>query len=118
MSHTSPSRRRFLAQAASLSALGAVPFGLNMGAITRAAAQSNGGYKALVCIFLAGGNDAFNTVLATDSASWTHYLKHRRPTDGSSSIALMEAGVAANSSAAAGTPERQGGVLPIAHANR
>ena len=113
------SRRRFLTQAASLSAVGAAAsFGLNMGAITRAAAQSSSGYKALVCVFLSGGNDAFNTVLATDSASWSHYLKHRRPTDGSSSIALMEAGVPANSSAAVGTPERQGGVLPISHANR
>lgn len=119
MNQSSSSRRRFLAQAASLSALGAaVPFGLNMGAITRAAAQSSGGYKALVCVFLAGGNDAFNTVLATDASSWTHYLKHRRPIDGSSSIALMEPGTAANGSAAANTPERQGGVLPIAHANR
>ncbi len=95
-----------------------MPFGLNMGAITRAAAQSNGGYKALVCVFLSGGNDSFNTVLATDSASWGHYLHHRRPTDGSTSIALMEPGVAANAAAASGTPERQGGVLPISHANR
>ncbi len=119
MNHPSTSRRRFLKQAASFSALGAaVPFGLNMGAITRAAAQSSGGYKALVCVFLSGGNDAFNTVLATDSTSWSHYLKHRRPTDGSTSIALMEAGTAPDSSAAAGTPQRQGGVLPIAHANR
>lgn len=120
MSQTSfASRRSFLAQTASLSALGAaVPLGLNMSAITRAAAQSGSGYKALVCVFLAGGNDAFNTVLATDAASWGHYLKHRRPVDGSSSIALMEAGTPPNPSAAAGTPEKQGGVLPIAHANR
>lgn len=119
MNHPSTSRRQFLKQAASFSALGAaVPFGLNMGAITRAAAQSSGGYKALVCVFLSGGNDAFNTVLATDSTSWTHYLKHRRPTDGSAPIALMEAGTAPDNSAAAGTPQRQGGVLPIAHANR
>lgn len=98
----------------------AVPFGLNMSAITSAAAQSNSGYKALVCVFLSGGNDAFNTVLATDSASWGHYLHHRRPIniEGSTSIALMEPGVAANAGAAAGTPERQGGVLPISHANR
>lgn len=119
MKPTSASRRRFLAQATSLSAAGAaVPLGLTLGAITRAAAQSSTGYKALVCVFLAGGNDAFNTVLATDSGSWAHYLKHRRATDGSGSIALMEPGTAANGSAAAGTPERQGGVLPIGHANR
>jgi uncharacterized protein (DUF1501 family) len=119
MSNHPTSRRGFLKRAASLSATtAAIPFGLNMGAITRAAAQSGSGYKALVCIFLSGGNDAFNTVLATDSSSWTHYLKHRRPADGSTSIALMEPGVAPNGSASAGTSQRQGGVLPIAHGNR
>lgn len=119
MSNHPTSRRGFLKRAATLSATtAALPFGLNMGAITRAAAQSSSGYKALVCIFLSGGNDAFNTVLATDSNSWTHYLKHRRPTDGSTAIALMEPGVAPNGSASAGTPQRQGGVLPIAHGNR
>lgn len=116
---TSTARRSFLKQAGSLCAsTAAIPFGLNMGAITRAAAQSSSGYKALVCIFLSGGNDAFNTVLATDSTSWSHYLKHRRPVDGSTSIALMEPGVAPNGAAPANSPQRQGGVLPIAHANR
>jgi len=119
MSHPNPSRRQFLKQAASCSALGAaLPFGLNMGAITQAAAQSAGDYKAVGCIFLAGGNDAFNTVLATDTTSWNHYLNHRRPPDGSTSIALMEPGTAPDTTAAAGTPQRQGGVLPIAHGNR
>ena len=113
------SRRSFLKQAASFSAsTAAIPFGLNMGAITQAAAQGASGYKALVCIFLSGGNDAFNTVLATENGSWTHYLRHRRPSDGSTSIALMEPGVAPDGTAAAGTPQRLGGVRPIAHAGR
>ena len=115
-----PDRRRFLQRAASMSAMGAaLPFGLNMGTLTQASAQSaGGGYKALVCLFFNGGNDAFNMVLPTDSTSWGHYLHHRRPADGSTSIALMEAGVAPVSSASGATPERLGGVLPINHAGR
>ena len=121
MSHDHrPDRRHFLQRAATMSAMGAaLPFGLNMGALTQASAQSaTGNYKALVCLFFNGGNDGFNTVLATDSTSWAHYLHHRRPTDGSTSIALMEAGVAPVGTAAGSAPERLGGVLPINHAGR
>ena len=120
MSSHSSARRHFLGRAAGLAAMGtALPLGLNLSALTRAAAQSSGaGYRALVCLFFNGGNDAFNTVLATDSGSWSSYLTHRQPTDGSSSIALMAPGVAANPAATGNTPERLGGVLPIAHAGR
>ena len=113
-------RRRFLKRTASLSAMGAaLPFGLNLSTLTQAAAQNAGGnYKALVCLFFNGGNDAFNTVLATDSTSWGHYLHHRRPLDGSTSIALMEAGTAPVGTASGAAPERLGGVLPINHAGR
>ena len=71
----SPSRRLFLQQAASFAALGAgAPLAMNLAAMGSAAAQTaSNDYKALVCIFLAGGNDAYNTVLATDSASWQAY---------------------------------------------
>lgn len=116
-------RRRFLQRAATTTAMGAMgaalPFGLNLSALTRASAQSAGGsYRALVCLFFNGGNDAFNMVLATDSTSWGHYLHHRRPTDGSTSIALMEPGTAPVATAAGSAPERLGGVLPINHAGR
>lgn len=115
-------RRTFLQQALSTaSSLGAAaPLSLSLSAITSAAAQSSGstGYKALVCIFLQGGNDAFNTVLATDTPSWSCYTSLRRPRDGSTSIALMEAGIAPQASAGGMAPERLGGVLPIDHANR
>lgn len=112
-------RRAFLQRAASVSTLGAaVPLGLTLSAITQASAQSTGGYRALVCVFLSGGNDAFNTVLATDPASWGHYLAHRRPIDGSSSIALMEPGTAPNPAEAEDSPLRLGGVLPISHSGR
>ncbi len=113
-------RRHFLKQASTLSSMGMVaPLALNLSAITRAAAQSAGsGYKALVCIYLNGGNDAFNTVLATDSTSWTHYTTQRGARGGSNSIALMPTGSPAISSAAGSAPERLGGVLPITHSGR
>ncbi|NBD20440.1 DUF1501 domain-containing protein [Aquabacterium fontiphilum] len=123
---TQHARRAFLRHAAALSSLGvAAPLGLTLGTMTRAAAQSSGnsGYRALVCIFLYGGNDAFNTVLATDSDSWSHYLNHRDPSarnsaDGSTPIALREAGIHPNPAASADSPDRLGGVLPISHAGR
>ena len=72
------SRRRFLGSMLTLAGTGAAPFALNLAAMGNAAAQSAGDYKAMVCLFLNGGNDAFNTVLATDSASWNEYLGSRR----------------------------------------
>ena len=120
------SRRQFLRHLAAVSSMGAAaPLGLNLSLMTRAAAQSSGGsgYQALVCIFLYGGNDAFNTVLATDPDSWAHYLNHRDPrvhnlNDGSVPIALREAGVPSDWTAASSSPDRHGGVLPISHAGR
>jgi hypothetical protein len=49
----------------------ALPFALNLATIADAAAQtSSSDYKALVCVFLYGGNDYANTVVAYDD---THY---------------------------------------------
>lgn len=110
-------RRAFLCQTAALSPM-ASALGLNFSAITQAAAQStSGGYRALVCLFMSGGNDAFNTVLATDTPSWTAYTTQRQPASGTS-IALMPAGTAPDSTASGSTPQRLGGVLPISHAGR
>ena len=71
------SRRRFLGSMLSLAGTTAAPFALNLAAMSNAAAQSAGDYKAMVCLFMAGGNDAFNTVLATDTPSWNEYLRLR-----------------------------------------
>ena len=99
------SRRQFLQQSAAWSTL------LAMG---HSAAQTATDYKALVCIFLAGGNDSFNTVLATDPASWAAYTatRNQAPTP----INLLAPGTAANASAAAGSPAWLGGVLPLSPA--
>ncbi len=110
------SRRHFLRCAGALSAAGAAaPFALNLAAVGGAAAQSAAGYKALVCVFLYGGNDSFNMVLPTDTASWDRYVavRDQRPNP----IALRAPGTPAVASAGAGTPERLGGVLPITPAN-
>lgn len=119
------SRRAFLRHAAALGSLGAAaPLGMSLSLLGQASAQAaQGDYKALVCVFLAGGNDAFNTVLATDTDSWTHYVNQRDPmargTEGSgTSIALLRPGTAGDTQAAAGTPARLGGVLPISHSGR
>ncbi|MBC7498912.1 MAG: DUF1501 domain-containing protein [Herminiimonas sp.] len=78
----------------------AAPFALNLMTIGSAAAQNApADYKALVCLFLFGGNDHVNTVLATDSTSWNEYIRIRT-TNEAGSIALPVAGT-------------QGGVLPI-----
>lgn len=116
------SRRAFLRHAAALGSLGAAaPLGMSLSLLGQASAQAaQGDYKALVCVFLAGGNDAFNTVLATDSDSWTHYTNQRNPqargnADSGTSIALLPAGTAVNAQAAVGSPARLGGVLSIDH---
>lgn len=85
---TNPAARRlFLKQASAMAGLGVgTPFALNLAAMGEVAAQSATDYKALVCVFMAGGNDAFNTVVATDTESWSNYLSVRNQSG--SSIAL------------------------------
>jgi len=111
------SRRMFLRQAGTMSALtaSAAPLALNLAAIGNAAAQAATDYKAVVCLFLFGGNDSYNMVLPTDTASWTNYstIRNQAP----ESIALLAPGTAPNAGAAAGSPARLGGVLPIAPLN-
>lgn len=94
-----PGRRNFLRNATVAGS--AAPFALNLAALGASAnaIAAPGDYKALVCVFLYGGNDQANTVLATDTDSWNSYLSIR-DTGGSASIALPAVGAS-------------GGVLPI-----
>jgi uncharacterized protein (DUF1501 family) len=107
------SRRAFLRHAAALAGYGAAaPVALNLAALGSAGAQTaGGGYKALVCLFLYGGNDAYNMVLPTDAASWANYQSVRNQAP--DPIALLAPGSAGDASAAAGSPQRLGGVLPL-----
>ena len=110
MSHSS-SRRAFLSR---LGAVGAASFAVDLAGFGQLA-RAGGSYKALVCIFLYGGNDAYNTLLATDNASWSIYQKMRGVAP--QSIALLDPGAARSSSGAAGSPSRLGGALAISPAN-
>jgi len=72
------SRRAFLQRGAALSlAGGALPWALNLAAMGEAAAASATDYKALVCVFLYGGNDYANTVVPYDQPSWDSYNSFR-----------------------------------------
>jgi uncharacterized protein (DUF1501 family) len=66
-------RRGFIrAGAATVGTLALRPFGL-----LPALAQSNSNYRALVCVFLFGGNDSNNTVIPMDDASFQAYTSIR-----------------------------------------
>ncbi len=68
------SRRAFMKHAAALGiAGGAAPFVVSLAAIGEAAAATASDYKALVCIFLYGGNDYANTVTPYDQPSYALY---------------------------------------------
>ena len=68
------SRRAFLKRSAALGLAGsAAPFVTNLAAIGEAAASVATDYKALVCIFLYGGNDFANTLVPYDQATYNLY---------------------------------------------
>ena len=82
MKNPTVSRRAFLRQAAALSSAGlASRFDL-LGAISAANAQSASDYKALVCVFMFGGNDGNNTVIPVDSAGYAKYATARPASSG------------------------------------
>ena len=80
MTHNA-SRREFLRIASTVGAVAgsATPWALNLAGIGAAAAQSApSDYKALVCVFLFGGNDHSNTIIPFDDASYANYEMGRR----------------------------------------
>ena len=123
MSHGSVSRRDFTRYLATLAAGAgtATPFALQLAALNEASAQTASTYKALVCVFLFGGSDGHNTVLATDTDTFGRYFAARNT--GVDQIALMPVGTAPQAIGATSpfngrtvsrtTPEFWGGVLPI-----
>jgi uncharacterized protein (DUF1501 family) len=72
------SRRAFLKYASALSIAGsATPFMMNLAAMGEAAAATATDYKALVCVFLYGGNDYANTLVPYDTANFNFYTSQR-----------------------------------------
>src|SRR5476649_1243458 len=74
-------RRSFLVHAGALAGSAA----LSQLGVFAARAATAGDYKALVCIFLYGGNDTNNMIVPIDSAGYANYAKLR------STIALSQA---------------------------
>jgi uncharacterized protein (DUF1501 family) len=83
-------RRAFLRRAGGLSLAGvAAPWALNLATLAdAAAATAPTDYKALVCVFLYGGNDHGNTLIPYDTASYNAYQSIR------GAIALPQANLA------------------------
>ena len=91
-------RRAFLRRTGQLALTGtALPFALNLAAMGEAAAFDANDYKALVCVFMYGGNDYANTVVAYDDASYNKYSTIRGGGSGQTAggIALAKSDLAA-----------------------
>jgi uncharacterized protein (DUF1501 family) len=80
MSLSNQSRRQFLrtASMASMAGFYVSPFFVELNSLA-AMAQGTGGtdYRALVCVYLAGGNDGHGTVIATDPDSFAAFTSAR-----------------------------------------
>jgi uncharacterized protein (DUF1501 family) len=76
------SRRAFLRRAAALSSAGLASRLDWISAIGAANAQAATDYKALVCVFMFGGNDGNNTVIPLDTAGYAQYAAARPAASG------------------------------------
>ena len=70
-------RRAFLKRAAAMAAVTGSPFAANLAMISDAVAQTVTDYKALVCVFLNGGNDHGNTIAPISGAAYNAYASAR-----------------------------------------
>jgi len=90
--NTEISRRAFMHRSAQLAVAGsASAYALGLAGIGEAAAFSAGNdYKALVCIFLYGGNDHANTLIPVDNANYRRYSDIRGGGSGGESVAVAQ----------------------------
>ncbi|GAA4052229.1 DUF1501 domain-containing protein [Parerythrobacter jejuensis] len=93
---TELSRRAFMRRTSQLAVAGAASsYALGLAGMGEAAAFSaSGGYKALVCIFLYGGNDYGNTLIPYDLANYNRYQEIRGGGAGGAGIALPRSSLA------------------------
>jgi len=91
-------RRLVLQRAMHLGAMGvAAPLAINLAAIGEAAAFDSTDYKALVCVFLYGGNDYANTVVPYDATNYAKYAAIRGGSgEAGGGIAIARAALAPN----------------------
>jgi uncharacterized protein (DUF1501 family) len=85
--HSNLTRRGLLQSTAALALQRvSIPMATSLGLMADAAAQSANDYKALVCIFLYGANDHYNTVIPYDVATHTNYYNIRKGTPTSGTV--------------------------------
>ena len=82
-------RRNFLKSAGVLSVGPMFPFSMTL---ANSAYASEDGYKALVCVFLKGGNDSFNMVLPMGGSHYDDYVS-ARPDIAHQSHEMLETGL-------------------------
>lgn len=86
-----PSRRAFLRHGAGAAVTGlSAPWLLNLAAMGEAAAFTATDYKALVCVFLYGGNDYANTVVNLDDANYAKYATIRAAGSGGTTGMVLD----------------------------
>ncbi len=95
------SRRVFLRNVGSVSALGLASRLDLISLVANANAQSANDYKALVCVFMFGGNDGNNTVIPMDTVGYGQYANVR---PASSGINLAQASLLPIQPTNVGTP--------------
>ena len=78
---TAVTRRAMLKKMAALPVASATaPLAMQLLAMSDAAAETATDYKALVCVFLFGGNDHYNTVIPYDVTNYNSYYDIRKGT--------------------------------------
>ncbi|AOL95746.1 DUF1501 domain-containing protein [Porphyrobacter sp. LM 6] len=89
------SRRAFIQRSSQLAMMGAASsYAMGLAGVAEAAAfDSSGGYKALVCVFLYGGNDHGNTLIPFDSTNYARYaaIRGEAGSEAAAGIALARA---------------------------
>jgi len=90
------SRRAFMRRSSQLAVMGAASgYAMGLAGLSDAAAfQTGGGYKALVCVFLLGGNDHANTLIPFDTPNYNRYSAIRGGVAADGGIAIDRAALA------------------------
>jgi len=106
---TPHTRRDFLRLACCSAATASLVGGLSKFGLVSAMAQSTQDYKALVCIFLFGGNDSNNMIVPNDTAGYANYQAIRANLAlPQASILPLQTGNQANFALHPNLPELQG----------
>lgn len=110
--HTPIGRREFLRRSGALALAGATPFGMSLFAAGAASAQAASDFKALVCVFLSGGNDQSNTLVPLETSAYAAYQR-ARPTLALAPSSLLSLTAPNHSGPALGLHPALGALRPI-----